>query len=116
MSRTTESIRNDINTKKCLVKFTATWCGPCKKIHDELIGVCNESDLEYIELDVDEYPEIAQNFTVTSIPMMIISFQGKAKKVTGADMGKVRAAIDLLKKELVEIDALVVPTATINPL
>jgi len=46
---------------------------------------------------------------------MIISFNGKAKKVTGADMGKVRTAIDLLKKESVPIDALVVPTATINP-
>ena len=115
MSRTTESVKNDINTKRCLVKFTATWCGPCKAIHKELIGVCDESELEYIELDVDEYPEIAQNFNVTSIPIMIISFNGKAKKVTGADMGKVRTAIDLLKKESVPIDALVVPTATINP-
>lgn len=54
------------------VKFKASWCSPCSRyaqIFDEFV---EENDLQAIEIDIDENPELAANYDVTSIPTTLV--------------------------------------------
>ncbi len=72
-----EVIKSDLPV---LVDFFAVWCGPCKmaapildKMSEELQG-----KVKIVKLDVDEYPEIAQQFGVMSIPTVVLFNKGEA--------------------------------------
>ena len=72
-----------------VIKFCATWCGPCQamKPHFEKFqeSVKNE-DVEVLDLDVDEHHEEAANYGVRSIPFTIFI---KDNKVTDSYRGSV---------------------------
>lgn len=74
---------------KVFVDFYAEWCGPCKltgPIIDELSGEIK--DMKFIKVDVDQNPELAQNYSVFSIPTFMIFKDGQpANQFVGA-MGK----------------------------
>lgn len=118
MDITTAALKKAMNEKVCLIKFTAEWCGPCKRIHDSLVNECNSRGVEYIEVNIDDYQEIAQDFQVTSIPMMLISSKGKTLKVTGANMKMVTDSFDdlgLSADKNSNIEAILIPSATLHP-
>lgn len=57
---------------KAVLRFTATWCPPCKA----LAPIFNEVAAEHPEMkvyvvDADEYPEILQKFGVRGIPTLM---------------------------------------------
>lgn len=65
--------------KKVLVDFWASWCGPCKMlgpIIDEIAGEVD--DVVIAKINVDEQPELAQQFAVMSIPTVIVFKDGVA--------------------------------------
>ena len=60
-----------------LVDFYADWCGPCKMlapIVDEIASEFEEK-LKVVKLNVDEAQDIASNYSVMSIPTLIL-FRG----------------------------------------
>ncbi len=60
-----------IKEGKVLVDFFATWCGPCQLLEPVLESVEKEiPDLTIIQVDVDEYPELAKAHGVMSIPTL----------------------------------------------
>jgi len=68
-----------------LVDFWAEWCGPCKKISPILDEISNETGLLVGKLNVDENPEKMQEFSVHSIPTMVLFKSGQpVKTITGA--------------------------------
>ncbi len=60
-----------------LVDFWAEWCGPCKQIAPILEELATEQEgrLNVGKLNVDENLRVAQEFSVMSIPTLIL-FKG----------------------------------------
>lgn len=64
--------------KTVLVDFSATWCGPCKMIAPILEEIANEyPQYKICKTDVDDDPELAMTFGVSSIPMLVAFKDGK---------------------------------------
>ena len=67
-----------INKDKVLVDFYADWCGPCKMIGPILEEIANEnSDLEVVKVNVDNFENIARSYGIMSIPTLIVFEKGK---------------------------------------
>lgn len=70
-----------------LVDFWAEWCGPCKMIAPTLseISVEYRGRLKIGKLNVDEFPDLTQQYNVRGIPNMKIFKNGKiADEIVGA--------------------------------
>ncbi len=70
---------NQINNsdKLVLLDFYADWCGPCRMI-SPLIEQIAEENPQYLvgKINVDNEPELAEAFGVSSIPMLVVIKNG----------------------------------------
>tara|TARA_Y100000389_G_C16959366_1_gene270305 strand:+ start:128 stop:454 length:327 start_codon:yes stop_codon:yes gene_type:complete len=60
--------------KLILIKFTASWCGPCQSIKPFIQSLLEQySETIYLEVDVDqdEYKDIVEHFSVNAMPTFI---------------------------------------------
>ena len=65
--------------KKVLVDFYADWCGPCKMMAPAIEKIAEEV-AEYAKVgkvNVDDCPEIAEEFGIMSIPTLLIFENGE---------------------------------------
>jgi thioredoxin 1 len=61
-----------------LVDFWAPWCGPCRIIAPHLEELDAErEDLRVVKLNVDDNPQIAAQYNVMSIPMLLLFKNGQ---------------------------------------
>lgn len=68
-----------------LIDFWADWCGPCKKLSPILDEISNERGLLVGKLNVDENPVKMKEYSVHSIPTMVLFKSGQpVKTITGA--------------------------------
>ncbi len=68
-----------------LVDFWAEWCGPCKKLSPILDEISNETGLLVGKLNVDENPQKMEEYSVHSIPTMVLFKSGQpVKTIVGA--------------------------------
>lgn len=61
-----------------VIDFSAMWCGPCKMIAPVLEKVSEEMDgkVSFYNVDVDENPELAQEYGIMSIPALVVLKSG----------------------------------------
>ena len=72
--------------KPVLLDFFANWCGPCRMISPIIEEIAAEHP-EYVvgKINVDEESELAAQFGVVSIPMLVVVKDGEiAAKLVGA--------------------------------
>ena len=70
-----------------LVDFWAEWCGPCRAVSPILDQIAEEhaGKIEIVKLNVDDNPQSAMNYQITSIPAMKVFKGGEVvKTVIGA--------------------------------
>ncbi|MBT1608691.1 thioredoxin [Curtobacterium flaccumfaciens] len=73
--------------KTILVDFWAEWCGPCRAVSPILDQIAAEhaGKIEIVKLNVDDNPQSAMNYQITSIPAMKVFKGGEVvKTVIGA--------------------------------
>ncbi len=66
------------NEKPVLLDFWASWCGPCHMISPVIEEIAAQNEQFAVgKVNVDDEPELAQAFGITSIPTLIAVKDGK---------------------------------------
>ena len=62
-----------------LLDFWADWCGPCRMVSPIIDEVAKETvgSAKVGKINVDEQPELAQQFKVMTIPTLVVMKDGK---------------------------------------
>lgn len=93
-----ERRENEDIPKTCIFKFTAVWCGPCQNpaLKEALSLYKEKYNVKVKEIDVDEFPELANRYSCSSIPLFVAV---KDNKEVGRCVGssKLETLFDMIK-------------------
>jgi thioredoxin 1 len=81
-SVTDESFESEVLAagRPVVVDFWAPWCGPCKAIEPALDELAGETDnVDFVKLDIDENPGVADRYGVLSLPTVILFADGEPR-------------------------------------
>jgi thioredoxin 1 len=67
---------------KKILRFTASWCGPCKMLSKTLEQIKTDVPIEVI--DIDENSELATEYNIRSVPtLVIVKDEKEIKRLVG---------------------------------
>ena len=71
--------------KTVLLDFWASWCAPCRMVVPIVEEIAGERrDIKVGKINVDEEPELANKFSIMSIPTLVVMKNGKiVQQVSG---------------------------------
>lgn len=86
-----KNYHNYINeTTNAIIDFSATWCGPCTRMHPlfvkvanfiQTINLTNQDNLNveflFFEVDVDESQNISEDYSISCMPTLILIKNGE---------------------------------------
>ena len=59
---------------KCVIQFSAPWCGPCKAlvpIMGSLSGFFERNSILFGKVNIDSFPDIAAKYNVRAVPTIV---------------------------------------------
>tara|TARA_Y100000996_G_C22456123_1_gene616003 strand:- start:696 stop:1016 length:321 start_codon:yes stop_codon:yes gene_type:complete len=81
-----------------LIDFWAEWCGPCKMIGPILEELSEELEerIKIVKVDVDKNNQTSMNYSIRSIPTLIIIKDGqvKAQHIGAASKSEIESFIN----------------------
>ena len=81
------NFQNEImdSEKTVLLDFWASWCAPCRMVVPIIEEIAGERpDIKVGKINVDEQPELASEFSIMSIPTLVVMKNGKiVQQVSG---------------------------------
>ena len=95
---TKDNFSEVVSSKKLvLLDFYADWCGPCRMVSPLVDEIAEEhSEFTVGKINVDDQPELAAAFGVSSIPMLAVMKNGKVTAHAVGASSK-SAILDMLK-------------------
>jgi thioredoxin 1 len=84
-----------------LVDFSATWCGPCKKLEPVVREIAAEyaGRIRVVKVDVDRAPRTAARYAVLSVPRLLLFREGKVQEEATGVLSK-RSLAELVERVL----------------
>lgn len=65
-----------------IIRFTASWCQPCKQLANMLNEIDKSTFIEVV--DIDENPDVAGDFGIRSVPTLVmLDGNTEIKRTTG---------------------------------
>eukprot|EP00178_Gracilaria_changii_P016865 TRINITY_DN48322_c0_g1_i1.p1 TRINITY_DN48322_c0_g1~~TRINITY_DN48322_c0_g1_i1.p1 ORF type:complete len:108 (+),score=18.29 TRINITY_DN48322_c0_g1_i1:48-371(+) len=84
-------------SKKIIIDFHATWCGPCKMISPVLEECSNKySTIVFLKVDVDEVEDLAGKYGINAMPTFVVvnSNGDKIDDLVGASKPNLEAMVE----------------------
>ncbi|CAJ0866226.1 13979_t:CDS:10 [Entrophospora sp. SA101] len=80
--------------KLVLVKFSTTWCAPCRLLHENIRELLTEleqpvgqrKEVVVLEVDAEKFPQLRNQFSVRSVPTTFLFHQNKIIKRASGNM------------------------------
>lgn len=68
---------------KCVVDFSAEWCGPCKMLTPVFAEAAKEmkDEIKFGKVDVDGQQELAERFGIMSVPALVFFKEGEQVEI-----------------------------------
>lgn len=84
--------------KHVVYYFTASWCGPCKKILPEVLKWMERCDyFKVYKIDIEKMPSLAETYKVSSVPTFFFIYCGETiNTFSGADSENLKYGFYLL--------------------
>jgi thioredoxin 1 len=86
-----------------LVDYSATWCGPCKRIYPTIVKFSKEfTSIQFYKVDVDDNEDVTKEQNIEAMPTFVLYRDGKEiQRIVGADTSTLRETLeDALKPEV----------------
>ena len=81
-----------------VVKFSAEWCSPCKRIHPVYEKFSNTETYTlvcFVHVDVDEARDICEKYSIEGMPTFILfHYKEEVERFAGANEGKLLNILD----------------------
>ena len=97
---TRDDFKNFITTHSdqlIIVKASATWCGPCKRIKNDFLTMFNNlpDNVILIDIDIDEADDVAQYLKIKKVPTIMNFVNGLPMDIyTTSDVSQIKQFFD----------------------
>lgn len=69
---------------KEVLKFSASWCGPCQALSMTLKGI-DDLGVQIKEIDIDDELDLAAQYSIRSVPTLVVLQDGvEVRRKSGA--------------------------------
>ena len=60
-----------LSAEKCVIIFTAPWCGPCKMVKPKIPAIAQDHKVTAFWLDIEKNMEITQQHNIQAVPFIM---------------------------------------------